>query len=62
MEMSKLPFGVVNPGPLQKREVAEPGYLKKLMLAVDPVMRKKFVGKELSVFRNLLLDPAYQVK
>ena len=62
MEMRKLPFGVANPWPLQAREVAKPGYLKKLMLAIDPVMQRKFTGKQRKVIRNLLLDPAYQVK
>jgi hypothetical protein len=62
MEMRRLPFGVANPWPLQAREVAEPGYLNKLMLAIDPVMQKKYVGMSRNVIRNLLLDPAYQVK
>jgi len=62
MEMRRLPFGVANPWPLQRREVDSPGYLKKLMLAIDPVMQKKFTGRQRKVIRNLLLDPAYQVK
>ena len=62
MEMRKIPFGVANPWPLQIREVASPGYLKNLMLAIEPVMQKKFVGNGRKVIRNLLLDPAYQLK
>ena len=62
MEESRLAFGVANPWPLQRREVDNPGYLKKLMLAIDPVMQRKFTGKQRKVIRNLLLDPAYQVK
>jgi len=61
-EMRKPPFGTVNPWPLQKREVNEPGYLKKLILAINPVMKKRFTGKKRKVIKNLLLDPAYQVK
>jgi hypothetical protein len=61
-EMRNPPFGIVNPWPLQKREVNEPGYLKKLILAINPVMKKKFTGKKRKVIKNLLLDPAYQVK
>ena len=62
MKMKKVAFGTANPWPLQKREKEHPGYLKKLMLAIDPVMRRRFVGKGKRVIRNLLLDPAYQVK
>ena len=62
MEMKKFPFGSVSPWPLQRREMDEPGYLKKLVLAVEPVMNKKFFGKKRRIIRNLLLDPAYQVK
>jgi hypothetical protein len=32
------------------------------MLAIDPVMQKKFTGKQRRVILNLLVDPAYQVK
>ena len=62
MNLKKLPFGSINPGPLQKRELDKPGYLKKLILAIEPVMDKKFIGKKRKVIKNLLLDPAYQVK
>ena len=62
MKIKKLPFGLVNPGPLQKRELDKPGYLKKLVLAIEPVMDKNFTGKKRKVIKNLLLDPAYQVK
>ena len=62
IKMKKLPFGSVNPWPLQKREIDEPGYLKKLVLAIEPVMDKIFTGKKRRVIKNLLLDPAYQVK
>ncbi len=62
MELRKAQFGTADPWPLLKREANEPGYLKRLVLAVNPVMRKKFIGKKRKVIRNLLLDPAYQVK
>jgi len=62
MEKQKTPFGFADPWPLQKREQGKPGYLKKLFLAVEPVMQKRFVGKKRKVIRNLLLDPAYQLK
>ena len=62
MQLRKVPFGTVNPRTLQKRERDKPGYLKKLVLAIEPVMNKKFTGKKRVVIRNLLLDPAYQVK
>jgi len=62
MNMRRPAFGVANPMPLQKREKTQPGYLKNLILAVEPVMRKKFTGKKRKIIRNLLLDPAYQVK
>jgi uncharacterized protein (DUF1800 family) len=62
MKMKKLPFGLINPEALQKRELDEPGYLKKLVLAIEPVMVKKFIGTKRKVIKNLLLDPAYQVK
>ena len=62
MTIKKLPFGLINPAALQKRELDEPGYLKKLVLAIEPVMDKKFTGKKRKVIKNLLLDPAYQVK
>tara|TARA_B100000315_G_C14579521_1_gene589717 strand:- start:1094 stop:2503 length:1410 start_codon:yes stop_codon:yes gene_type:complete len=62
MGMKPPVFGLANPWRLQKREHKEPGYLKKLMLAIDPVMQKKFTGKQRRVILNLLVDPAYQVK
>ncbi|MEE2998420.1 MAG: DUF1800 domain-containing protein [Pseudomonadota bacterium] len=62
MNMRRPAFGITNPMPLQKREKTQPGYLKNLILAVEPVMRKKFTGKKRKIIRNLLLDPAYQVK
>ena len=62
MQLRKVPFGTVNPRTLQKRERDKPGYLKKLVLAIEPVMNKKFTGKKRVVIKNLLLDPAYQVK
>ena len=62
MKMKKLPFGLVDPGGLQKREFDKPGYLKKLVLAIKPVMDKKFTGNKRKIIKNLLLDPAYQVK
>ena len=62
MQLRKVPFGTVNPQTLQKRERDKPGYLKKLVLAIEPVMNKKFTGKRRVVIKNLLLDPAYQVK
>ncbi|MBT6362342.1 MAG: DUF1800 domain-containing protein [Rhodospirillaceae bacterium] len=62
MNKGRRLFGSADPAPLQMREVTRPGYLKKLILAIEPVMQKKFVGKGPKVIRNLLLDPAYQVK
>ena len=62
IEVRKVQFGTADPWPLLKREAEEPGFLKRLVLAVNPVMRKKFTGKKRKVIRNLLLDPAYQVK
>ena len=58
----KFPFGMADSRPFQSRERREPGYLKKLMLAVDPVMNRRSEGPQRVVFRNILLDPAYQVK
>jgi uncharacterized protein (DUF1800 family) len=62
MNRGRQPLGSANPMPLQMREATSPGYLKKLILAIEPVMQKRFVGKGSKVIRNLLFDPAYQVK
>ena len=59
---SPFPLGWADPKPFQMRERQTPGHLKRLMLAIAPVMNLKFEGPERFVFRNILLDPAYQVK
>ena len=62
MQNVKQHLGLANPWPLQKREIDNPGYLRALLLAVKPIMQRRAMGKHKTVIRNLLLDPAYQVK
>ena len=48
--------------PLLASEKREEGYLKKVFLAANSVTDKRQHGARLKTIRNLILDPAYQVK
>tara|TARA_Y100001936_G_C16027191_1_gene643275 strand:- start:928 stop:1602 length:675 start_codon:yes stop_codon:yes gene_type:complete len=58
----KLPFMDVDFSPLLASEKREEGYLKKVFLAANSVTDKRQHGARLKTIRNLILDPAYQVK
>ena len=60
--MLKSQFGIANPSELIGREVMKKGYLKRLMLAVDPAFARSTKGRGHRLIRNLLLDPAYNLK
>ena len=60
--MLKSQFGLANPSELIGREVMKKGYLKRLMLAVDPAFARSTKGRGHKLIRNLLLDPAYNLK
>ena len=59
---TKHPYGTPDPNHLVAKTEASPEVVRKVILAVDPVMTVSTKGKGLQLIENLTLDPVYQLK
>jgi len=59
---TKRPYGRPDPNPLVAKAQESPEGLRKLILALDPVMTVSTKGEGLKLIENLMLDPVYQLK
>ena len=59
---TKRPYGTPNPAALLALARTSPQTLRKVMVALDPVMPASTKGRALKLIESLLLDPVYQLK
>ena len=62
MAMKMRPFGDADPRSLLAAERRQPGMMRNILLATEPIMAASRRGKHKRLLRNLLLDPVYQLK